>query len=66
MIGPSYAEDVAESIFIIMWSLVLRARRICMVESSHAGDVATESFFHNYMVLGSEVTSYLLGCVTWF
>ena len=44
MVESSDAGDVAESVFIIIWSFVLRRRRICMVESSDADDVA-ESFF---------------------
>ena len=43
MVESSDAADVAESLFIIIWSFVLRSCPICMVESSDAGDVA-ESF----------------------
>ena len=60
MVESSEASEVSGSLFIIVWSFVLRRTRICMVESSEAGEVSG-SFFYNRMAVCSKVKSYSHG-----
>ena len=61
-VESSVAGEVMERLFIIVWSSVLRRSRILVVESSEAGEVM-ERFFHNRMVLCSQMNSYVDGWV---